>query len=83
MLACVGDDMFAPLAFDLFHKEAIDLRYIHQIVGVHTGVGLVTLLPSGENVIVVDPGANLQMTTTHVDALEPAIQAADLVMTQA
>lgn len=82
LLACLGDDMFAQIALDLYRLEGIDPTHIHHIAGAHTGVGFVTLLPSGENMIVVDPGANLSMTPVHVDALRPEFGRADIVMLQ-
>ncbi len=80
LLACIGDDLFASIALDLYASEGIDQSHIHRMPQAHTSVGFVTLLPSGDNTIVVDLGANLMMTPAHVDALLPALRHADLVM---
>lgn len=82
MLACIGDDLFANMVQPLFAGEGIDTRHIHRLAGVNTGVAFVNVLPSGENWITVDPGANLQMTAAHVDEIEALIAASDMVMAQ-
>lgn len=82
LLACIGDDIFGETALSLFRQEGMSLDYIHQIAGVNTGVGCVTLLPTGENMIVGHPGANNHMRPEHVDAAEPAIAESGIVMCQ-
>ncbi|MEZ4637768.1 MAG: PfkB family carbohydrate kinase [Caldilineaceae bacterium] len=52
LLAAVGDDLFADVAFDLFAQEGLPTDHIQRVDGINTGVGFVTLLPSGENWIV-------------------------------
>ncbi|MBI1295050.1 ribokinase [bacterium] len=82
LLAAVGDDLFAEVAFDLFESEGVATDHVHRMTGINTGVGFVTLLPGGENWIVVDLGANLHMTPQHVDAFEDRIAAAALMLCQ-
>ena len=48
----------------------------------HSGVGFVNVVPSGENWITVDMGANMQMTPQHVKDCESLIVESDLIMTQ-
>jgi ribokinase len=82
LLACLGDDIFADMALGLYRQEGIALDHIQHIPGINTGVGFVTLLPSGENSIIVDLGANQRMTPAHVEAAEPIIARSDIVMAQ-
>jgi ribokinase len=82
LLACLGDDIFADMALGLYRREGIRLDHIYRIPGSNTGVGFVTLLPSGENSIVVDLGANMRMTPAQVEAAEPIIAQSDIVMAQ-
>lgn len=82
LIACVGNDIFAELAFDLYQREGIAQEHINRVDGVNTGVGLVTLLPSSENTIVGHLGANMHMRPEYVDAAEPLIAQSDVVMTQ-
>lgn len=82
LLAAVGNDLFAGVAFDLLQAEGLAADHVHRMPGINTGVGFVTLLPSGENWIVVDLGANLHLTAAHVDAFAERIAAADLLLCQ-
>lgn len=82
LVACVGDDLFADLAFQTYREANISGRFIHRITGVHTGVGFVTLTPAGENWITVDLGANLHLTPELVTDAEATITASDVLMTQ-
>ena len=82
LLACVGDDLFAEMAGPLLEGEGISTAHVHRIPDINTGVGLVTLLPSGDNWIVGHLGANMQMRPHHVEAAEPLIARSDIVMAQ-
>jgi ribokinase len=82
LVTCIGDDIFAEIAVRLYHHEHIALDHVHRIPNVNTGVGFVTLLPSGENSIVGHLGANTHMRPEHVDAAESLIAECDVVMTQ-
>ena len=81
-LACVGDDIFADRALQLYAKEGIGADQVHRLPGAHTGIGFVNVLPDGENWITVDLGANLLMTADHVRDCEALIRGSDIVMTQ-
>ncbi len=82
LVACVGDDLFAEMAGPLFEGEGISTAHLHRIPDINTGVGLVTLLPSGDNWIVGHLGANMQMAPRHVEAAESLIARSDIVMAQ-
>ena len=82
LVACVGDDLFAEMAGTLFENEGISSAHIHRIPDINTGVGLVTLLPSGDNWIVSHLGANMHMRPHHVEAAEPLIARSGIVIAQ-
>ncbi len=82
LLACLGDDPFADSAESLYESEGVATQHIHRIQDTNTGVGMVTLLPSGDNWIVGHLGANLLMQPWHVEAFEPAIARSDILMAQ-
>lgn len=82
LLACVGDDPFADSAERLYAREGVATDHVHRISGTNTGVGMVTLLPSGENSIVGHLGANLQLHPHHVEKFEPVIARSDILMSQ-
>ena len=82
LLACLGDDLFADMALDVYAREGISPEHIQRIPDVNTGVGVVTLLPDGDNWIIGDFGANLHMTPAYVESAEEMIAHSDIVLTQ-
>ena len=82
LLACIGKDAFSQMALDCYEREGISRQYIHRIPNVNTAVGMVGVLPSGENWIIGHLGANLHMRPDHVDQAEDAIARSAVVMTQ-
>lgn len=82
LLACVGDDIFGERALRLYADEGLDTEHIHQIAGAYSGIGFVNVLPSGENWITVDMGANLRLTRRHVVDCAAVIGKSDILMAQ-
>ena len=58
LVARVGDDAAADEALALLRREQVDLSYCSVDAVAATGVALISVAPSGENHIVVAPGAN-------------------------
>ena len=60
MIGCVGDDELAAAALAGLVEAGVGLDGLKRISG-STGVALITVDAEGENVIVVAPGANLEL----------------------
>jgi len=58
LLACVGDDPAAEEALASLRAEGVCLDHCRTLQGIATGLALILLSASGENQIVVAPGAN-------------------------
>jgi ribokinase len=58
LIGCVGSDEFADEALAGLREAGVDLAGVRQVDG-PTGVALITVDATGENEIVVAPGANL------------------------
>ncbi len=82
LIALVGDDIFAEQANQGFQAEGMRTDHIYREKDINTGVGLVTLLESGDNCIIGHLGANTRMKPKHVDKAEDVIAKADIVLTQ-
>ncbi len=82
LLVCLGDDIFAENALRLYRREGIAIDLVHQLAGASSGIGFVNIVPSGENWITVDLGANLQMTPQHARDCAAEIGDCDILMTQ-
>lgn len=66
LIARVGDDASADEALSLLRAGDVDLRGCRRVAGTSTGTALIAVAPSGENHIVVAPGANRLLTPDDV-----------------
>lgn len=64
----VGDDVMADEALDLLEAFGVDLSGVITDASAPTGVALIAVDPSGENQIVVAPGANHRVTLEDLPA---------------
>lgn len=58
LIARVGEDAAAEEALVLLREGGVDLSHCVALPGIPTGTALIAVAPSGENQIVVAPGAN-------------------------
>ncbi len=69
MVGAVGDDNFASQAVSLLRADGVDLSRV-ATRGDATGIALITVEDSGENTIIVIPGANGLVTEDDVHAAD-------------
>ncbi len=82
-IAKIGKDAFGDMALHLYRDEGIDVEYIQQIAHAPTGVGFIVVeKSSGQNCIVLDPGANELLTAADVSAADTALHSASVVLAQ-
>jgi len=62
LIACVGDDAAADEALVLLQEGGVDLSHLLRVPDTPTGTALIAVARSGENQIVVAPGANRALT---------------------
>jgi ribokinase len=67
LVACVGDDATSGEALALLREGGVDLSSLQVLPGSPTGIALICVAPSGENQIVVAPGANAAMDAAMLD----------------
>ncbi len=82
VIARVGDDMFAERAFELFKNEHINHDHILLTPNEQTSIGLVYLLPQGENTIGFYPGANMKLSVQDVENAKELVMNAKVLATQ-
>jgi ribokinase len=82
MVGCVGDDAFGARLVGGLEADAIDVGAVRRVAGTSSGVALIVVDGAGRNGIVVVPGANGQLGPGDVDAAEPLIAAARIVVLQ-
>ena len=61
LVACVGADAAAGEALALLREGGVGLSHLQVLPDYPTGIALICVAPSGENQIVVAPGANAAM----------------------
>jgi len=82
-VARIGKDAFGEMALTLYRDEGIDVAYVKQTVGASTGVGFITVeAASGNNCIVIDPGANELLTADDISRCSAAFESTSVVLTQ-
>ncbi len=67
LIASIGDDTMADEALALLREGSVDLSRLHIDSEAPTGVALISVAASGENSIVVAPGANATLVLDGVD----------------
>ena len=72
MVGCVGEDDFGSRLTAALAAEGIDAAAVTQIPGAPTGLAMITVDASGENIITVAPGANYQVGDRELAAIDDA-----------
>jgi len=67
LIACIGDDAAADEALVLLQEGGVDLSRVRRVPDAPTGTALIAVAPSGENHIVVAPGANRKLSPDALD----------------
>jgi ribokinase len=78
----LGDDSFGHDAMKMFKEENIDISCSSITKESSSGVALITTLPSGENSIIVDSGANGLLSPADIEASEHLFTEAKIVLMQ-
>ncbi|MFF9396335.1 ribokinase [Streptomyces griseoluteus] len=81
LLARVGDDGHGRLLLDSLRSAGVDTARV-PAGGAPTGVALITVDPSGDNSIVVSPGANSRLDTGDVRQAEGLVRGSRVVSAQ-
>jgi ribokinase len=83
MVGKLGDDFFGDEFQAVLHKEGIQTKHILRDSQASTGVGFITLDENtGNNRIVVVPGANLRYTPKDLRDIRHVVERSDLLMLQ-
>ncbi|MGB2620774.1 MAG: ribokinase [Candidatus Acidiferrum sp.] len=82
MVAKVGSDLFGPATIANFQSQGIDASHVRIAEGVSSGVAPIFVEPGGQNRIIVVKGANDTLSPEDVDAAEPLLGKADMIVMQ-
>jgi ribokinase len=81
LLARVGDDAHGRLLLESQREAGVDTGGV-RVGGAPTGVALITVDPSGDNSIVVSPGANARLTPDDIRAAADLLAGARVISAQ-
>jgi ribokinase len=82
MVGRVGDDMQGTWLRGALAGERVDVRHVRTDKDAHTGTALIAVDTSGENTIVVSPGANAKVSARDVAKAGELVSDADIVLLQ-
>ena len=78
----VGDDAFAGRLLANLQRENVDCQWVRSTANCCSGLAIVSVERSGQNSIVVVPGANAHLSVADVDAARSAIESAEILLVQ-
>jgi ribokinase len=81
LIGKVGTDAFGDQVLSHLHEAGVGMDAVERQEGT-SGVAVIAVSPSGENSIVVVPGANAQVTPAFLDEHRETIRLAGIVLTQ-
>lgn len=82
MLGCVGNDTFGQVLINSLESSNVNTTGIHRPHDISTGIASILLEASGENRIVIVPGANGCVSRDYLTSTWQTIQHSDLVLLQ-
>ncbi len=82
LIAKLGEDVFGRQSLSNFNTEAINTEYVTRSKDTPSGVALITVDQAGNNVIVVAPGANSELSADDVENARSAIASSGAVVAQ-
>lgn len=81
LIGAVGKDMFGDFLLGHLESSGIDTRWVRRDSSRSTGCAFITIYPSGNNSIVVDPGASRTVTPEDIERAKESIAEADAILT--
>lgn len=82
MVGRVGGDGFGDTLIQGLDEIGVETTHVGRDESTSTGVAFITVDSTGQNEIVVVPGANARLETSHVDAAEQTLEAARVLIAQ-
>jgi len=82
LVTCIGNDAFGVSLHAGFANDGIDLTHVRRVDGVPTGIASITVGADGANSIVLAAGANAELSPAWIEASEPLIAGAAILLCQ-
>lgn len=82
LVARVGDDSFGTNYLANLKKNGIDTQFVKSTPHLHTGVAQISVSETGENTIIIVPGANTALSPEDVRDAQDRVVEADVALFQ-
>lgn len=82
MVAKLGTDSLGEASIANFHSLGVDTSHVTTTGAAASGVAQITVAASGQNQILIVPGANGELCAADIDAAAPAFAASRVLLTQ-
>ncbi len=82
MIGRVGDDPYGEALLENMRSAGVDVSGISYETGVSSGIALIAVEESGQNQIMIVPGANARVGATDVSVLSKSVRPGDVVLLQ-
>lgn len=76
----IGKDYYGEVALRAWQENGVNIDDVQQSDEYQTAMALINVDAEGNNTITVHQGANLRLTSAHVESVADAIREADIVM---
>lgn len=81
-VGCLGEDKYGNDGLAMMHETGIDTSHVIRTNEKSTGVGIILINNDNDNCIIVDPGANNELTPMYMEQVEHVIAESDIVVFQ-
>jgi ribokinase len=78
----IGSDHFGDMQVESLKEAGVNVDFLHRDSETPSAIGMINLMETGENAIVVAPGSNHTLTPRDIDSAMDIIASAGLVLLQ-
>ncbi len=82
ILGCIGEDHVGDTLLEALRKDDVDVTRIVHLNGISTGIAAITVDDTGNNCIIVTPGANYQLSPAEIQSTQQIIADSRIIVTQ-
>jgi ribokinase len=82
MVGCIGTDSYGATLLENLIQEKINCSHVTTAPDCNSGLAFIAVEASGQNSILIVPGANARLSDVDITRSQPAIQAADCLLLQ-
>jgi ribokinase len=82
MIGCVGCDGMGDTLLESLQNDGVDVAMVKKVDGVSTGIASITVDASGNNCIIVVPGANDKLSVENLQASIEVIRNSEVLVAQ-